>query len=271
MAVATVELRHLLQSDFQLFDFEYEFDDTSFKQELEQAIIDHYYFSEIGQETPDRFKQRFKTRWQRIMPYYNKLYNTTLLSYNPLVNYTITEGLNQLSSTTNNQDATTTTISTGSTGTKTDTTNTTDTTGSTLTTNDTQTTTDGSTTSETNDKDSNYPQQAIAGGDYLSGEKTGTGTSVNESLSKNTGTVNNENTSHSDGESSSIGSSTSQDEGTATNEIVSRGTNQTDYEKTIEGLTGTSYQQLISQERANLLRIIDSVINEMKPSFFLIY
>ena len=271
MAVATVELRHLLQSDFKLFDFDYEFDDHSFKKELEQAIIDHYYFSEIGQETPDRFKQRFKTRWQRIMPYYNKLYNTTLLSYNPLVNYTITEGLKQLSSVTNNQDSTSKTISTGTTGTKTDTTNSSDSEGSTLTTNNTQTSTTGSTTSQTNDKDSNYPQQAIAGGDYRSGEKTGTGTSSNDSLSKNTGTVNNENLSHSDSVTSSIGTSTSDDEGTATNEIVSRGTNQTDYEKTIEGLTGTSYQQLISQERANLLRIIDSVIQEMKPSFFLIY
>ena len=271
MAVATVELRHLLQSDFKLFDFDYEFDDPSFKTELEQAIIAHYFFSEIGQETPDRFKQRFKARWQRIMPYYNKLYNTTLLTYNPLVNYTITEGLKQLSSVTNNQDATTKTISTGTTGTKTDTTNSSDSEGSTITTNNTQVSTNGSTTSETNDKDSNYPQQPIAGGDFRSGEKTGTGTSSNESLSKNTGTVNNENTNHSDGETSSIGSSTSNDEGTATNEIVSRGTNQTDYEKTIEGLTGTSYQQLISQERANLLRIIDSIIQEMKPSFFLIY
>lgn len=271
MAEMTVELRHLLQSDFELFDFDYEFDDPNFKEEIEQAIIDHYFFSEIGQETPDRFKQRFKTRWRRIMSYYNKLYNTTLLSYDPLVNYTINEGLNQLAKTQNNQDATTNTTNKGNTSTQSDTTNVTDANGNMSVTDNTQTTTNGNTTSQTNDKDSNYPQQAIAGGDYRSGEKTSTVTSTNDSTSKNTGTVKTDNTSHSEGNTNTSGTANSTDTGTSINEIVSSGTNETEYEKTIEGLTGTTYQELISKERSNLLRIIDMVIQEMKPSFYLVY
>lgn len=272
MAELTIELRHLLQArDFELFDFDYAFDDPSFKKELEGAIIDHYFLSEIGQESPDRFKQRFKTRWKRIMPYYNQLHNTTLLTYNPLVNYTISEGLTQLAETTNNQDGTTITNATGSTTAKNDGTNSTDTTGNTLTTNDTQTSTDGTTNSDTNEIGSDYPQQPIVGGDYRADEKTSTGTSSNNSLSKNTGTVNNDNTSHSEGVTTSDATTSSIDDGTSTNEIVSRGTNSNNYEKTIEGLTGTSYQELINKERSNLIRIIDMVIQEMKPSFYLIY
>lgn len=291
MAEATLELRHLLQSDFELFDFDYQFDDDNFKQEIEQALIDQFYFNEIGQETPDRFKHRFMTRFKRIIPYYNKLYNTTLLSYNPLVNYTINEGLNQLSEATNNtentgtsttnQDGTTITSNTGSTTSDTDSTNSTDTTGNTLTTNNTQTATDGTTTSTANDKGNDYPDTGIAGATFLAEEKQSTGTSTNNSTSKNTGTVNTDNTSHSEGISSNSGSTTSKDDGTSTNEttttgstqndIVSRGTNKSNYEKTIEGLTGTSYQTLVRQERDNLLRIIDSIIEEMKPSFYLIY
>lgn len=291
MAEATLELRHLLESDFKLFDFEYTFDDPVFKKKIEQSLIDNFYFYEIGQETPDRFKHRFMTRFKRIIPYYNNLHNTTLLSYNPLVNYTINEGLNQLSEATNNtentgtstnsQDSTTTSNNTGSTTSNSDSTNSTDTSGNTLTTNDTQTTTDGTTTSTANDKGNDFPDTGIAGATFLAEEKESTGSSTNNSTSSNTGTVNTDNTSHSEGTSTNTGATTSTDDGTSTNEttatgstkndIVSRGTNKSNYEKTIEGLTGTSYQTLVRQERDNLVRIIDSIIDEMKPSFYLIY
>lgn len=271
MAEATLELRHLLQSDFELFDFDYEFDDPTFKKELEQAVIDYYYFHEIGQETPDLFKHRFKTRWQRMIRYYNKLYNTTLLSYNPLVNYTINEGLNQLAETSNSQDGTTTSNVSGSTTSKNNTTSNTDTTGNTLTTDDTQTTTQGTTDSNSKEVSSDYPQQDISTGDFLSGARTSDATSSNNSTSKNTGTVNVDNSSNSQGETESTGSTTSKDDGTVTNELVSRGTTNSNYEKTIEGLTGTTYQTLVRQERENLTRIIDQIIDEMKASFYLIY
>lgn len=279
MAEATLELRHLLASDFKLFDFDYQFDDANFKNEIEQAIIDQFYFNEIGQETPDRFKHRFMTRFKRIIPYYNELYNTTLLSYNPLVNYTINEGLNQLAETTNNQEnigkTTTSQDSTATSNNSGTTTNSADTSSESLTTNDTQTTTEGNTTSSTNDKENDFPDTGIAGATFLAGEKESSGTSTNTSTSKNTGTVDTDTTSHSEGTttSSDTGTSTNELSGTTdtTNDIVSRGTNKSNYEKTIEGLTGTSYQTLVRQERDNLLRILDRIIDEMKPSFYLIY
>ncbi|MGL5549160.1 MAG: hypothetical protein ACRDD4_05655 [Culicoidibacterales bacterium] len=85
MAQVTVELGTLLaKTNFKLFDFEYEFDDPIMKDYLEKSIISHFYFYEIGEETPDRFKHRFKNRWTQVIYYYNKLHNTTVLKYNPL-------------------------------------------------------------------------------------------------------------------------------------------------------------------------------------------
>ncbi|NLZ87783.1 MAG: hypothetical protein GX912_12495 [Gammaproteobacteria bacterium] len=91
MAQTTIELRHVLElDDFELFDFEYPCQ-PGWKENLEQAIIDYYYFDEIGQESIDRFKHRFKTRFTRIMGYYNELYKTTVLEGNPLTTTKVTE------------------------------------------------------------------------------------------------------------------------------------------------------------------------------------
>ena len=62
MAQVTVELRKLLQTNFKLFDFPYEIDDAAWKEKLEIDIVNHYYFYEIGCETPDRFKHHVITK-----------------------------------------------------------------------------------------------------------------------------------------------------------------------------------------------------------------
>lgn len=210
MARVTVELRHLLQTDFELFDFDYEFDDKQFAKELEQAVIDHYYFSEIGQPTPDKFKHVFKSRWLSMIGYYNQLHNTTLLKYNPLINYRMNEALEELRQSSNQTEQ-----------------------------ND-QITTTGNIQSESDEKTSDYPQQPI-GGDYLSG--------ASESNTRSNSKDNTESESRS-----------SQDT-----------TDNRNYEKTIEGLTGITYQELIQKERENLIRIKQMVIEELKPCFLLTY
>ncbi len=88
MAETTIELRHVLNMDnFKLFDFEYPCDDVKWKEELEQFIIDRFYFSEIGQETIDRFKHIFRVKMLAIMPYYNELYKTVMANTDPLLGY----------------------------------------------------------------------------------------------------------------------------------------------------------------------------------------
>lgn len=199
MAQTTVELRHLLMSDFKLFDFPYTFDDPIYKAKLEKDIIDFYYDYEIAFDTPDMFKRKFIARWQRLIPYYNNLYNTTLLDYDPLTNHSMTEAAKQLATNSSNSTA------------------------------------NSHSFSDSDSKSSDYPQQPIAGGDYLAGASN----TITDSTTDNTST----------------GQSTSN----------------SDYTKTIEGITGTTYPELIQKHRDALLQINVMLINEMKPCFILVY
>lgn len=243
MAQVTVELGRLLTTDFKLFDFTYQFDDQTFKAQLEQQIIDYYYDYEIGFETPDMFKRKFKARWNRIISYYNKMYNTTLLNYNPLSNYSLKEVLDQLA-TTNNTQATDITTSANNTI-KNIGTNIVEGHGS-----DETTTTDNATNSD-------YPQQPIAGGSYASGATTGNATSNSDSTNDVTTTLDTQ--------------MTATDSGTNRGTVTNEATQNTDYTKTMEGITGITYPELIEKHRDSLLRINDRIIEEMKPCFILVY
>jgi len=85
MATVTMELRELIERGFKLFDFDYTFDDEDFKKELEQHVIDYYYYSQIA-FPPPKFKHKFRTRWLSMIGYYNELHRTTKYHYNPLIN-----------------------------------------------------------------------------------------------------------------------------------------------------------------------------------------
>lgn len=272
MAEMTVELNQLMKlTNFELFDFEYTFDDLVFKKEIEQAIIDYYFFYEIGQETPDRFKHVFKTRFLRMIEYYNKLHNTTLLTYNPLINYSINEALEQLGTNTSKQNLSATNLSNGASESTSGGTNSTTGTNTNTTTNNLTATNSTTGTSTTDDKASDYPQQNIATGDYLSGSKESKGSSTNTGNSTNTGTVKTDGTTGSTGSTNTTGTDTSTITGEQQSENLTNGSTNTSYQKTIEGLTGTSYQELIFKERSNLIRIKNMVINELKPCFYLVY
>jgi hypothetical protein len=244
MAQVTVELGRLLdKTNFELFDFDYSFDDTNFKAQLEQQIIDYYYDYEIGFETPDMFKRKFKARWNRIIKYYNELYNTTLLTYNPLTNYSLKEVLDQLATTNNTQATDLTLTSTGK-----------NTTGGTTTVAQDVV---GNNTRTSDNKNSDYPQQPIAAGNYLSDEMTTNETEALDSRTDNTTTIDN--------------TVDITDNSTNTGTITNNGTINTDYTKTIEGITGITYPELIEKHRDSLLRINDRIIEEMKPCFILVY
>lgn len=69
-----------------LFDFSYPIFDTNYKATLETKIIKHYYFREIGAESYGQFKMWLDRRMNEIMPYYNQLYQSELLKFNPFYN-----------------------------------------------------------------------------------------------------------------------------------------------------------------------------------------
>ena len=81
MSKYTLELRRIHQTH-KIFDFDYDFytNYETIKYNFEDKFINEYYFNEIGFETVGRFKQRLRTKLNKIMPYYSQLYQTELRS-----------------------------------------------------------------------------------------------------------------------------------------------------------------------------------------------
>lgn len=86
-AVFTVELGCLVESGFDLGLGDYPIFDEAYRDQLNAKIIDHYWFREIGMETPGLFKRFLRRRLNEVMPYYNELYKTTMAEFDPLANY----------------------------------------------------------------------------------------------------------------------------------------------------------------------------------------
>jgi hypothetical protein len=63
--------------------------DEAYRADFEKKIIDHYMNYEIGQETIGMWRFALNRKMREIMPYYNQLYKSTLLTIDPLatVNY----------------------------------------------------------------------------------------------------------------------------------------------------------------------------------------
>lgn len=67
-----------------VFDFDFPIFDTNYKPILLRKILKHYYTREISEETVGLWKLRLDTKLNEIMPYYNKLYLSELIEFNPL-------------------------------------------------------------------------------------------------------------------------------------------------------------------------------------------
>lgn len=67
-----------------IFDFDYPIFDDDYKIPLEKKIIRHFYLREIGFETLGLWKLKLNDKLNEIMPYFNQLYNSELLKFNPL-------------------------------------------------------------------------------------------------------------------------------------------------------------------------------------------
>lgn len=97
-----------------IFDFNYPIFDLDYRPILETKILKHYYTREIGFETVGLWKLKLMALMQEIMPYYNKMYESELLEFDPFkdVDKTIThEGSDRG---TKNTDADSTINNTGS-------------------------------------------------------------------------------------------------------------------------------------------------------------
>ena len=77
MANFTMEVRemmnHPLISGVFTFDYEFYSDNVQDKETFEKLFVSHFYFREIGFETPERFKMKLQSKLNLIMPYYRQL------------------------------------------------------------------------------------------------------------------------------------------------------------------------------------------------------
>lgn len=73
-----------------VFDFQFPIFDESYRSVIETKILRHYYTREIGLETVGLWKLKLNTKLNEIMPYYNKLYKSELIEFNPLYDVELT-------------------------------------------------------------------------------------------------------------------------------------------------------------------------------------
>lgn len=73
-----------------VFDFEYPIFDEKYRPVLQKKILKHFYAKEIGAESVGLWKLWLSNRLNEVMPYYNQMYKSELLEFNPLydVDYT---------------------------------------------------------------------------------------------------------------------------------------------------------------------------------------
>lgn len=90
MAVYTVQLKTLIENHFDIGLKDYPIFDENYRNILNEKIINHYLFNEIGMETAELFKFYLNTTMREIMPYYNQLYKSELLEFNPLYDSDLT-------------------------------------------------------------------------------------------------------------------------------------------------------------------------------------
>lgn len=101
MATHTIELRHLLQTGYDIGLEDYpipNFADETWRKALNEKIVKHYYFREIC-DVPDRFKHFLNVTMNEIMPVKVKLYEAladkftynTGISFKEIYDYTHTE------------------------------------------------------------------------------------------------------------------------------------------------------------------------------------
>ena len=86
-----------------IFDFEYPIFDPTYKPLLEKKILKHYYTREIGAETVGLWKLWLNQKMNEIMPYYNQLYESQLIEFNPMYDVDLTTNYQKVDDGTENK------------------------------------------------------------------------------------------------------------------------------------------------------------------------
>ena len=242
-----------------IFDFHFPIFDENYRKTLECKILKHYYTREIGAESVGLWKLFLNRRMNEIMPYYNQLYKSELIQFNPLYDVDVkresnntTNGEKSESETSNITDETTLHSTTSG-----------------------QRNESGSSSSENKntvdgtkwDEYSDTPQGTVGNLDnrtYLTNARKNTDNTSNTSTGKATDTSNETNSQTSDGTNNS----------TRTVANSSSGSNNTTqkYLETVQGKRGgASNSKMLMEFRETFLNIDMQIINELENLFMLIW
>ena len=285
MANYTMTIAEMLNNGLtqNIFPSTYDFylDDTQARKSFEDKFIKHYYYREIGFESPFMFIQKLESHLILNMPYWKQLYQTELESRN--INFLLNKDLRETfirEIDTENQLKGTNTTNQNSSGT-----NSFNQTGST---NSTNSMTQKATSSSTNSAEQNgtttntHKESAINDGVAMASLSDGylTGTSSDSVTSTNTSTS----SSTSGNETTMSSTSTDDNETNGTSEssdiVETSGTSsQTGNEKMVEktellsqGNIGiTSSAELLQKWREVLINIDEIIIEDCRDLFMRIY
>lgn len=262
-----------------IFNFNFPMFDESYRPVLERKILKHYYTREISEESVGLWKLRLNTKLNEIMPYYNKLYNSELLEFNPL--YTSNLTIDKKTDFGSDKQGLENIID------RTDTNNTTDTTSgrnysqTRNSENDENYSAISHTNSESDENSTNYelvsdtPQGALTGVDsetYLTNAKksTHTGHADGTADGANSGTSHNDGTDSTSGEDSVTGNastigSVEYNRNKGDSEAIK---STEDYLEHVVGYEGTTGSKMLKEYRETFLNIDMMVINELEVLFF---
>lgn len=239
----------VVTSNFAIFD-------EAYREKLVSKVLKHYYLREIGAETVGVWMLWMNTKFEEIMPYYNQLYESAKLKFEPFydVDYTrrsqrdVTEtehGSYENKGQTQSEGSSTDTGKTGNTRTG-------------------KTTEVGSTSGTSKDLYSNTPQGALTGVEsetYLTDARK-----ITNSSNSNTDvdeTVTDAGTSEVKGVNSQTVNST------LNNTNAKSGTKGDAFSEDVRGkMGGGSYSKMLIEYRGTFINIDMQVIDEFKDLFF---
>jgi hypothetical protein len=84
MATFTIKLSDLIEENYNFGLTDYPIFDEAYRESLNKKILDHYWNYEIGQETDSMFRFSLNRKMREVMPYYNQLYKSTQIEFDPL-------------------------------------------------------------------------------------------------------------------------------------------------------------------------------------------
>lgn len=262
-----------------IFDFEFPIYDEKYRLTLETKILKHYYTREISEETYGLWKLRLDAALNEIMPYYNQLYKSAILEFNPLYDVDVqrtytkvldgtesgtTSGTGKGSATGKSSDTTTTTRDASSTNANSG--------NKSMSTEQTEESSKNHT-----DKYSDTPQGAltnVVAGKYLTNARIVDDTE-SATLNKTDSETHSDTTTITDkdatkNETASENSTTSETE--TSNSSNKKIDNTETYIETVRGKQGAvDYSEMIKKFRDTLINIDMMIINALSPLFFTLY